>query len=214
MADLRRRPRAARATRRSIRSTPPTSASCRWPGASRPRTSARVRSSIPEHAADGQRRLFTTPARAAPSVALDAATGEMLWMHSDRRRQARRSRAAAAVGPRAVLLDRRHGRADHLRDARLPDGRAGREDRHAPIAGFGTNGIVDLKTGLDQEGLDLTTAEIGLARRRRSSRKTSSSSAPRIATAASRRARPTSRATCAASTSAPASGCGSSTPSR
>ena len=31
-----------------------------------------------------------------------------------------------------------------------------------PVPGFGTNGIVDLKQGLDQEGLDLTTAEIGL----------------------------------------------------
>ena len=30
------------------------------------------------------------------------------------------------------------------------------------VPGFGTDGIVDLKTGLDQEGLDLTTAEIGL----------------------------------------------------
>jgi len=30
------------------------------------------------------------------------------------------------------------------------------------VPGFGTNGVVDLKTGLDQEGLDLTTAEIGL----------------------------------------------------
>jgi glucose dehydrogenase len=30
------------------------------------------------------------------------------------------------------------------------------------VKNFGTDGIVDLKLGLDQEGLDLTTAEIGL----------------------------------------------------
>ena len=32
-----------------------------------------------------------------------------------------------------------------------------------PIAGFGNQGVVDLKQGLDQEGVDLVTAEIGLA---------------------------------------------------
>ena len=45
------------------------------------------------------------------------------------------SRAAAALGPRPVVLERRQGGAHPLRDARLPAGRARREDR-APGAGL------------------------------------------------------------------------------
>ena len=43
LAVLHRRPQGLAAIRRSIRSTPPTSTSSRWPGVSRPTTSARVR---------------------------------------------------------------------------------------------------------------------------------------------------------------------------
>ena len=46
------------------------------------------------------------------------------------RRRARRKGAEAAFRPWAGLLERRQGRADPLRHARLPAGRARREDRH------------------------------------------------------------------------------------
>ena len=51
--------------------------------------------------------LYSTAGTRRAVVALDAATGEMLWMHSERRRQARRRGAAPAVRPRPRLLDRR-----------------------------------------------------------------------------------------------------------
>ena len=52
------------------------------------------------------------------------------------RRQPRRDRAAPAVRPRRVVLDRRQGRRAHpLRDDRLPPGRAQREERRDdPVA--------------------------------------------------------------------------------
>jgi quinoprotein glucose dehydrogenase len=106
-------------------------------------------------------RLFTTAGTRRAAVALDATTGEMLWMHSEN--EGKRGEAAprqlsgrglsywsdgkeeriiyVTPGYQMVALDAKTG---HL------------------VPGFGTNGIVDLKTGLDQEGLDLTTAEIGL----------------------------------------------------
>lgn len=106
-------------------------------------------------------RLFTTAGTRRAVVALDAATGEMLWMHSIN--EGKRGEAAprqlsgrglsywtdgkqerviyVTAGYQMIALDAKTG----LR-----------------IQGFGTDGIVDLKLGLDQEGLDLTTAEIGL----------------------------------------------------
>ena len=72
-------------------------------------------------------------------------------MHSDERRQARRSRAAPALGPRPLVLDRRPRRAGIVYvtpgyQLVALDAKTG-----APVAGFGKNGIVDLKTEDDQE---------------------------------------------------------------
>ena len=106
-------------------------------------------------------RLFTTAGTRRAAVALDATTGEMLWMHSIN--EGKRGEAAprqlsgrglsywsdgteeriiyVTAGYQMIALDAKTG----LR-----------------VKNFGTDGIVDLKQGLDQEGLDLTTAEIGL----------------------------------------------------
>ena len=56
--------------------------------------------------------LYTTAGSRRAVVALDAATGEMLWMHREDEGKRGRGSAAAAVGPRARLLVRRpHRRA-------------------------------------------------------------------------------------------------------
>jgi quinoprotein glucose dehydrogenase len=105
-------------------------------------------------------RLFSTAGTRRAVVALDAATGEMLWMHSEH--EGARGQAAprqlsgrglaywsggtderilyVTPGYRLVALDARTGQ---------------------PVAGFGRNGVVDLKQDFDQE-LDLTTAPVGL----------------------------------------------------
>ena len=105
--------------------------------------------------------VYTTMGTRRAVVALDAATGEQLWMQQPERGQARRSRASSAVGPRSGVLDRRpRRRSHHLRHAGLPDDRAQREDR-LPVSGFGKDGIVDLKLDDDQQ-MDLITGEVGL----------------------------------------------------
>ncbi len=105
-------------------------------------------------------RLFSTGGTRRAVVALDAATGELLWMHSQH--EGARGQAAprqlsgrglsywtdgkeerilyVTPGYRLVALDARTG---HL------------------VAGFGQNGIVDLKQDFDQE-IDLTNAPVGL----------------------------------------------------
>jgi quinoprotein glucose dehydrogenase len=106
-------------------------------------------------------RLFTTAGTRRAVVSLDATTGEMLWMYS--MNEGKRGEAA----PRQ-LSGRGLAYWSDGKDERIVyvtpgyqmvalDAKTGH-----PVAGFGTNGVVDLKTGLDQEGLDLTTAEIGL----------------------------------------------------
>ncbi len=82
--------------------------------------------------------LYSTAGTRRAVVALDAATGEMLWMHSERRRRARRGRAAPAVGPRPVLLDRRRARSGSS-TSRPATGWSRSTPRPAqPVASFGT----------------------------------------------------------------------------
>ncbi len=106
-------------------------------------------------------RLFTTAGTRRAVVSLDATTGEMKWMHSIE--EGKRGEAA----PRQ-LSGRGLSYWSDGKDERIIyvtpgyqmialDAKTGQ-----PVKTFGTDGIVDLKTGLDQEGLDLTTAEIGL----------------------------------------------------
>ena len=106
--------------------------------------------------------LYTTAGSRRSVVALDAATGEMLWMHREDegqrglngpRRQSGRGLAYWTDGSSARIVYVTPG----YRMIAL-DAKTGR-----PIAGFGNQGVVDLKQGLDQEGVDPVTAEIGLA---------------------------------------------------
>jgi quinoprotein glucose dehydrogenase len=107
------------------------------------------------------RRLFSTAGSRKAVVALDPTTGEMLWMHSQH--EGPRGQAAprqlsgrglsywtdgkeervlyVTPGYRLVALDARTGQ---------------------PVAGFGRNGVVDLKEDFDQPGIDLVTAPVGL----------------------------------------------------
>ena len=64
--------------------------------------------------------VYSTAGTRRAVVALDAATGELLWMHSEHEGDARRGGAPPALGPRPRVLDRRPRGADSLRHARLP----------------------------------------------------------------------------------------------
>ena len=105
--------------------------------------------------------LYVTAGTRRAAVALDATTGEMKWMHS------------IDEGKRGEAAPRR------LSGRGLSYWSDGKEERiiyvtagyqmvalnaktGARVASFGTDGIVDLKQGLDQEGLNLVDAEIGL----------------------------------------------------
>ena len=105
-------------------------------------------------------RLFTTAGSRRDCISLDAATGELLWMH--RIDEGRRAQNAprqlsghgctywtdgakervlyVTIGYQLVSLDAKTG---------IPD------------PAFGVNGVVDLKQNIDQD-LDLETADIGL----------------------------------------------------
>ncbi len=106
-------------------------------------------------------RLFTTAGTRRAAVALDAATGEMLWMHS--LNEGKRGEAAPRQLSGRGLSYWSDGTEERIiyvtpgYQMVALDAKTGQR-----VAGFGNNGIVDLKVGLDQDGLDLTTAEIGL----------------------------------------------------
>jgi quinoprotein glucose dehydrogenase len=106
-------------------------------------------------------RLYTTAGTRRAVVSLDATTGEQLWMHSIN--EGKRGEAAPRQLSGRGLSYWTDGKQERIIYVTAGyqmialDAKTGQR-----IAGFGTDGIVDLKTGLDQEGLDLTTAEIGL----------------------------------------------------
>ena len=106
-------------------------------------------------------RLFITAGTRRAAVALDATTGEMLWMHSIN--EGKRGEAAPRLLSGRGLSYWSDGKEERViyvtpgYQMVALDAKTGQR-----VKGFGTDGIVDLKTGLDQEGLDLTTAEIGL----------------------------------------------------
>ena len=77
--------------------------------------------------------LYSTAGTRRAVVALDAATGELLWMHSEDEGKRGDSGAPATLRPRACVLDRRQAGADSLRDARLQAGRARCEDRRPGV---------------------------------------------------------------------------------
>ena len=106
--------------------------------------------------------LYTTAGMRRAVVALDGATGEMRWMHSEdegaRGTNAPRQGAGRGVaywaGPNAT--DRRVIYVTPGYRMKALDAATG-----APIPTFGRNGAVDLKLEADQE-VDLDTAELGL----------------------------------------------------
>ena len=105
-------------------------------------------------------KVYSTAGTRRAVVALDAATGELIWMHSERE------------GPRGAAAPRQ------LSGRGLAYWTDGREERilyvtpgyrlialdantGTPVPGFGQNGVVDLKTEFDQD-LDLINAPVGL----------------------------------------------------
>ena len=104
--------------------------------------------------------VYTTAGSRRAVVALDAVTGEMLWMHSEN--EGKRGDAA----PRQ-LSGRGLAYWSDGRDARIvyvtPGYRMLALDAKTgtPVASFGKNGVVDLKLDDDQE-MDLIGGEVGL----------------------------------------------------
>jgi quinoprotein glucose dehydrogenase len=104
--------------------------------------------------------LYSTAGSRRAVVALDAGTGEMLWMHSEN------EGARGAAAPRqlsgrglAYWTDGREQRVLYVTPGyRLIalDAKTG-----VPVGGFGKGGVVDLKLDDDQE-MDLVTGEVGL----------------------------------------------------
>jgi quinoprotein glucose dehydrogenase len=95
-------------------------------------------------------------------VALDPASGEMLWMF--RMDEGKRGAAAPRQGSGRGLAYWTDGKGDerivtvtpgyHMVQLNAKTG--------VPVPSFGKNGVVDLKTEIDQPGIDLETADIGL----------------------------------------------------
>jgi quinoprotein glucose dehydrogenase len=105
-------------------------------------------------------RLFSTAGTRRAVVALDPASGEMLWMHSEHE-GARGQAAPRQLSGRGLAYwsDGKDERILYVTPGyRLValDARTGEL-----VAGFGRNGIVDLKQEFDQQ-LDLNTAPVGL----------------------------------------------------
>jgi len=105
-------------------------------------------------------RVFSTAGTRRAVVALDGTTGELLWMHSEQegRRGAAAPRQLSGRGL-AYWTDGREERILYVTPGyRLValDAKTGQ-----PVASFGRDGIVDLKTEFDQE-LDLVNAPVGL----------------------------------------------------
>ena len=103
--------------------------------------------------------IYTTAGTRRDVAALDAATGEMLWMHSeDEGKRAELSPRKLSGRGLAYWTDGREARIYYVTIGyRLValDAKTG-----VPVAGFGQNGIVDLRQEDDQE-MDPVTADIG-----------------------------------------------------
>jgi glucose dehydrogenase len=105
--------------------------------------------------------VYSTAGTRRAVVALDAATGELIWMHSERE-GARGANAPRQLSGRGLAYW-----TDGAGDARILyvtpgyqlvalDAKTG-----IPVSGFGDHGIVDLKKDDDQD-IDLVTGEVGL----------------------------------------------------
>jgi len=95
-------------------------------------------------------------------VALDPETGEQLWMW--RMDEGKRGEVAPRLGSGRGVAYWTDGKGDERIFSVTPGYHlvALNAKNGIPVQGFGRNGVVDLKTELDQPGLDLITADIGL----------------------------------------------------
>jgi quinoprotein glucose dehydrogenase len=104
--------------------------------------------------------IYTTAGTRRAVVALDAATGEMKWMHSeDEGKRAEEAPRQLSGRGLAYWSDGRSARIIYVTPGyrmKALDARTG-----APITSFGRNGVVDLKQDDDQT-MDLITGDIGL----------------------------------------------------
>ncbi|MEO8256627.1 MAG: PQQ-binding-like beta-propeller repeat protein [Acidobacteriota bacterium] len=108
------------------------------------------------------RVLYTTAGMRRAAIALDAVTGEMLWMHAED--EGRRGQNAPRNGAgRGVAYWASADGADRRVIYVTPGYRMLALDAKtgSPVPAFGKNGAVDLKLEADQEA-DLDTAELGL----------------------------------------------------
>ena len=104
-------------------------------------------------------KLYATAGSRRAIVSLDAATGELLWMHSENE-GARGADAPRQLSGRGLAwwTDGKDERILYVTPGyRLIELNAATE---APVPSFGKNGVVDLKLDDDQE-IDLVTGEIG-----------------------------------------------------
>src|SRR5688500_12938269 len=105
-------------------------------------------------------RLFTTAGTRRAAVALSATTGEMLWMHSiDEGKRGEAAPRQLSGRGLSYWSDGKEERVIYVTPGYQMvalDARTG-----ARVAGFGTDGIVDLKQNMDQE-MDPITGEVGL----------------------------------------------------
>jgi len=107
-------------------------------------------------------KLYTTAGRRRAAVALDPATGEMLWMHSEQ--EGERGDAAARGGAgRGVAYWTNADESDQRIIYVTPGYRMVALDAGTgiPVESFGNNGVIDLKQSFDQE-IDLVDSNIGL----------------------------------------------------
>ena len=95
-------------------------------------------------------------------VALNPTTGEMLWMW--RMDEGKRGAAAPRQGSGRGLAYWTDGQGDERIVTVTPGYHmvALNAKTGIPVSSFGSNGVVDLKTEIDQPGIDLETADIGL----------------------------------------------------
>jgi quinoprotein glucose dehydrogenase len=95
-------------------------------------------------------------------VALDPATGEQLWMW--RMDEGKRGANAPRQGSGRGLAYWTDGKGDDRIVTVTPGYQmvALNAKTGVPISSFGNNGVVDLKTEIDQPGVDVETADIGL----------------------------------------------------
>ncbi len=106
--------------------------------------------------------LYTTAGRRRAAVALDPATGEMIWMHSEN--EGERGDAAARGGAGRGLAYWSNGDASDERIIYVTPGYrmlALDANTGMPVSSFGENGVVDLKQDFDQE-IDPVDSDVGL----------------------------------------------------